>query len=166
MTERTRARATTPGGTKKAAPSVSTAPGQDTGSRITAAEFLTLIRETIPLSRSWPFEVVALGDGRATLRIAFREDQLRAGGTINGPTLMTLADTALYAAVLSRIGLEPLAVTSDLTFRFLRKPEQAALVAEATLLRAGKRLAVGEVQIRSEGSPALVAHVTGTYALP
>lgn len=165
MSERTRAKATSPG-TRKSAETISTAAGREASSRISAAEFLTLIRETIPLSRTYPFEVVALGDGRATLRIAFREDQLRAGGTISGPTLMTLADTALYAAVLSRVGLEPLAVTSDLTFRFLRKPAQAALVAEATLLRAGTRLVVGEVKIRSEGSDALVAHVTGTYALP
>lgn len=136
-------------------------------SRVSVEEFLTLLRETIPLSRVWPFEVVALGDGVARLRIAFREDQLRAGGTINGPTLMTLADTALYAAVLSRIGLEPLAVTSDLTIRFLRKPAPTALVAEAQLLRCGKRLAVGEVRIWSEGrDDALVAHVSGTYALP
>jgi len=134
--------------------------------RITAKEFSTLIHETIPLSRHWAFEVLSLGWGTATLRIGFREEQLRAGGTINGPTLMTLADTALYAAVLTRIGLEPLAVTSDLSFRFLRKPGPAALVGEATLLRVGRRLAVGEVRIRSDGDDELVAHATGTYALP
>lgn len=134
--------------------------------RITAEQFTTLIHDTIPLSRVWAFEVLSLGYGAATLRIGFREEQLRAGGTINGPTLMTLADTALYAAVLSRVGFEPLAVTSDLSFKFLRKPAQAALIGEATLLRCGKRLAVGEVRIRSEGSDQLVAHATGTYALP
>lgn len=136
------------------------------GSRVTAEEFMALIRETIPLARTWPFEVLALGDGTATLRLGFQEESLRAGGTLNGPTLMTLADTALYAAVLSRIGLEPLAVTSDLTFRFLRKPAPAALIAHATLLRAGRRLAVGEIRITQEGSDALVAHASGTYALP
>ncbi len=134
--------------------------------RITAEQFSTLIHDTIPLSRIWPFEVVSLGYGTARLRIAFREEQLRAGGTINGPTLMTLADTALYAAVLSRVGFEPLAVTSDLSFRFLRRPAPAALIGDATLLRCGKRLAVGEVRMWSEGDEALVAHATGTYALP
>jgi len=134
--------------------------------KITAAEFVHLIESTIPLTRSWPFEVLSLGWGMASLKLAFREEQLRAGGTLNGPTLMTLADTALYAAVLTRIGLEPLAVTSDLTFRFLRKPAQAALIGDASLLRLGRRLAVGEIRIRSEGSDVLVAHATGTYALP
>ena len=90
--------------------------------------------------------------------------QLRAGGTLNGPTMMTLADTALYAAVLTRIGLEPLAVTSDMSIHFLRKPQPAPLVATAKILRLGKRLAVGAVEIASEGQ--LVAHATGTYALP
>lgn len=134
--------------------------------RITGEQFTTLIHDTIPLSRMWAMEVLSLGYGSATLRIAFREEQLRAGGTINGPTIMMLADTALYAAVLGRVGLEPLAVTSDLSFKFLRKPAQAALLGEATLFRCGKRLAVGEVRIRSEGSEDLVAHATGTYALP
>ena len=134
--------------------------------KITAEQFRHLIESTIPLTRSWPFEVRSLGWGTASIGLAFREEQLRAGGTLNGPTLMTLADTALYAAVLTRIGLEPLAVTSDLTFRFLRKPAPAPLIGDATLLRLGKRLAVGEVRIRSEGSDTIVAHATGTYALP
>lgn len=159
-----RAKATIPA-TKQPATS-SLVPGVSARSKITGEEFVTLVHETVPLSRGWPFEVVSLGEGRATLRLAFSEDHLRAGGTINGPTLMMLADTALYAAVLSRIGLEPMAVTSDFTFRFLRKPKPSALVAAATLLRWGGRRAVGEVQIRSEGEEALVVHATGTYALP
>lgn len=140
--------------------------------RITAAQFEQLISDTIPLSRTMPFSVVSLGWGDAVLRLGYTEAQLRAGGTLNGPTMMTLADTALYAAVLTRVGFEPLAVTSDLNIRFLRKPEPRALVAHAQILRAGKRLAVGSIDIASEGEvpgslgPQLVAHATGTYALP
>ncbi|MBX7195615.1 MAG: PaaI family thioesterase [Sandaracinaceae bacterium] len=169
---RSRTKTTEPGRRTRSAAEASTLPsgrppkslGQR--SRVSPDEFMALIRETIPLSRSWPFEVVSMHHGAATLRLAFHEDQLRAGGTLNGPTLMTLVDTALYAAVLSYVGLEPLAVTSDLTFRFLRKPAPAPLVAEATLLRVGKRMAVGEVRVRSDGSDDLVVHATGTYALP
>lgn len=134
--------------------------------RITAEAFTRLIHDTIPLAEIWPMEVVALRWGHASLRLAFTPAQVRAGGTLNGPTIMTLADTALYAAVLACIGLEPLAVTSDLTFRFLRRPAPIALVAEAEVLKLGKRLAVGEVHIRSEGEADLVAHATGAYALP
>jgi uncharacterized protein (TIGR00369 family) len=100
------------------------------------------------------------------MRVPFQHNQVRPGGTLSGPTMMTLADTALYAIVLSRIGLQPLAVTSDLSIRFLRKPAQCALIADAEILRLGKKLAVGEVRITSEGDAKLVAHATGTYAIP
>lgn len=134
--------------------------------RISADAFMRLITETIPLADVWPMEVLALRRGRASLRLGFTAAQLRAGGTLNGPTIMTLADTALYAAVLSCIGLEPLAVTSDLSFRFLRKPAPSALLAEAEILKLGRRLATGEIRVRSEGSDELVAHATGAYAIP
>lgn len=134
--------------------------------KITAAQFVELLRSTAPLFDVWPIQVLGLGWGTASLRLPFHPAQLRAGGTLSGPTLMTLADTALYAAVLSRVGLEPLAVTSEFAMHFLCKPPPAALVAEATLLRLGRRSAVGEVRIRSEAARDLVAHATGTYALP
>jgi uncharacterized protein (TIGR00369 family) len=134
-------------------------------SKITASEFEALIAATIPLSRGMPIAVEALGWGTATVRLRYDGAQLRAGGTLSGPALMTLADTALYAAVLTRIGMEPLAVTSDLSIHFLRKPEPRDTIARATILRVGRRLAVGTVELESEGG-ALVAHVTGSYALP
>lgn len=132
-------------------------------SKITAEEFLGLIRATIPLSSQMPFEVLELGPGRAVLELAFSEAQVRAGGSLSGPTMFTLADTALYAAVLSRIGLQPLAVTTDVSIHFVKKP-RSGLRAEAELLRCGRTLAVGTVKITSGGE--VVAHATGTYALP
>ena len=132
--------------------------------KIDAAEFVALITSTIPMTREMPFRVVELGWGLATIELAFHERQLRAGGTLSGPTLMTLADTALYAAVLTRIGLEPLAVTSELSIHFLRKPAPAPLVATAKVLRVGRKIAVGTIEITSEGR--LVAHATGSYARP
>ncbi len=80
--------------------------------------------------------------------------------------MMTLADLALYVAVLANIGPVALAVTTNLGFNFLRKPPQAALVAETRLLKLGRRLAVGEVTIVSEGGTDPVCHATGTYAIP
>jgi uncharacterized protein (TIGR00369 family) len=90
---------------------------------------------------------------------------LRPGGTIWGPTMMGLADVALYAAVLASRG-PTLAVTTDLAFHFLRKPEPADLIGECRLFKLGKSLAVGEVAIRADGANDLVAHATGTYSLP
>jgi uncharacterized protein (TIGR00369 family) len=100
------------------------------------------------------------------VRQAFREVSLRPGGTISGPTMMALADFAMYVAVLAAIGPVPLAVTTNLNINFLRKPVPGDLVAEARLLKIGKRLATGEVTIRSDGETEPVAHVTSTYSIP
>jgi uncharacterized protein (TIGR00369 family) len=91
---------------------------------------------------------------------------LRPGGTIAGGTMMALADFAVYVAILGTIGWVPLTVTTNLTMNFLKKPAAADLLSEARLLKLGKRLAVGEVGIRSDGDDELVAHATSTYSIP
>ena len=100
------------------------------------------------------------------VRRHFQDGYLRPGGTISGPTMMELADFAMYVAVFSAIGPQPLAVTTNLNINFLRKPAKADLVADARLMKVGKRLAVGEVIIYSEGMAEPVAHVTSTYSIP
>jgi uncharacterized protein (TIGR00369 family) len=100
------------------------------------------------------------------VRRHFHEDYLRPGGTISGPTMMELADFAMYVAVFSAIGPQPLAVTTNLNINFLRKPTRSDLIAEARLMKIGKRLAVGEVTIYSDGVSEPVAHVTSTYSIP
>lgn len=109
-------------------------------------------------------ERVAYADVR--IRKAYHEDHLRPGGTISGPTMMALADFAMYVAVFSAIGPQTLAVTTNLNINFLRKPAQADLLADARLMKVGKRLAVGEVTIYSAGEDEPVAHVTSTYSIP
>jgi uncharacterized protein (TIGR00369 family) len=100
------------------------------------------------------------------MRLIYHPRHLRPGGTISGPAMMTLADTAMYVAILASIGRVPLAVTTNLSINFLKKPAQRDLIAECRLLKLGKRLAVGEVDIHSEGEGELVAHVTSTYSIP
>lgn len=107
-----------------------------------------------------------VGYGRARVRRAFSTDFLRPGGTISGPTMMELADFAMYVAVLAAIGAEPLAVTTNLSINFLRKPAQADIIADAELFKIGKKLAVGQVGLYSDGLKELVAHVTSTYSIP
>lgn len=104
--------------------------------------------------------------GGCRVRQAYHDRHIRPGGTISGPTMMALADFAMYVAVFSTAGPAPLAVTINLNINFLRKPAQSALIAKARLLKYGKRLAVGEVTIFSEGQDEPVAHVTSTYAIP
>jgi len=135
---------------------------------LNADEIATLLHEVFPQA-FYPgcglsLERVDYGDVR--VRRAFHEDHLRPGGTISGPTMMELADFAMYVAVFSAVGAQPLAVTTNLTINFLRKPAQADLIADAKLMKVGKRLAVGEVAIYSAGSDQPVAHVTATYSIP
>jgi uncharacterized protein (TIGR00369 family) len=112
------------------------------------------------------YHVEEVGPLFARLRMDYHERHIRPGGTISGPAMMALADLGLYVAVLAQIGPVALAVTTNLSFNFLRKPEQKGLIAECRLLKLGKRLAVGEVSIRSEGHTDLVCHATGTYSIP
>lgn len=112
------------------------------------------------------YHVEEIGDHTARLRCDYHERLIRPGGTISGPTMMALADLALYVAILGQLGPVALAVTTNLSFNFLRKPAQAALIGECRLLKLGKRLAVGDVMIRSQGQDEVVCHATGTYSIP
>jgi uncharacterized protein (TIGR00369 family) len=106
-------------------------------------------------------------DGSVVVAHAVGESELRPGGTVSGPVMMALADVALYVAILARIGIVPLAVTTNLSINFLRKPRaDRRVVARCRLMKLGKTLAVGEVWIYSEGEEEPVAHATGTYAIP
>ncbi|WP_415886435.1 PaaI family thioesterase [Neptuniibacter sp. QD37_6] len=112
-------------------------------------------------------ELVELGDGAATMRLPVDDQHLRPGGTVSGPAMMGLADVTVYAALLSRIGPVPLAVTTQLNINFLRKPSaDRDIFATAQMLKVGKRLAVGEVYILSEGDEEPMAHATMTYSIP
>lgn len=111
--------------------------------------------------------VEAVGNNGATVRYRIDEDSLRPGGTVSGPTLFTVADFALYVAVLGAIGIVPLAVTTNLNINFMRKPAAGRdVLGVCRLLKVGRSLAIGEVTLYSDGSDDPVAHATGTYAIP
>ena len=112
------------------------------------------------------YSIEAVGHGTCRLRMLYHPKHLRPGGTLSGPSMMALADLALYVAVLSVIGKVELAVTTNLSINFLSKPAKADLIAKCRLLKAGKRLCVGEVTIHSDAHDEPVAHVTGTYSVP
>jgi uncharacterized protein (TIGR00369 family) len=112
------------------------------------------------------YHVEAVGPLSACVRLAYHERHLRPGGTISGPAMMALADLTLYVALLANIGPVGLAVTTNLAFNFLRKPGPRDLIAECRLMKLGKRLAMGEVAMRSDGDDEIVCHATGTYSIP
>ena len=110
--------------------------------------------------------ILEVGHRAARVRYVPPGNAVRPGGTISGPTLMMLADVAMYVAVLASIGWVPLAVTTNLNINFLRKPAPGGLIAACHLLKLGKRLAVGQVTICGEGDEEPVAHATSTYSIP
>ena len=136
--------------------------------RMTKAELDAFLAEEFPQAfhagNGLSLERVALGDCR--IRLAYSDKFLRPGGTISGPTMMMLADFALYVAVLSAIGPVALAVTTNFNINFLRRPDRRDLIAEARIMKLGKRLAVLEVLVYSDGLDEAIAHVTATYSIP
>jgi acyl-coenzyme A thioesterase PaaI-like protein len=108
-----------------------------------------------------------IGKKSATIRHKIDIDELRPGGTVSGPVLMTVADVALYVAILGEIGIVPLAVTTSLTINFLRKPSpDDDIIGVCKIIKLGRSLAVGEVSLYSEGNEDPVAHAVGTYSIP
>ena len=111
--------------------------------------------------------VEAIGDGTCTVRLKVDQGMVRPGGTLSGPFMMGLADTAMWACVMSQVGEVQLAVTTNLNINFLSKPPMCDAIAEGRMIKLGKRLAVMEVTLFSvENLHEPVAHATGTYSLP
>ncbi|MBW8055253.1 MAG: PaaI family thioesterase [Acidiferrobacterales bacterium] len=134
--------------------------------RISIEEFENIARERVPFMGQLGVQVEQLEKGMARVRIPFRDDFIRPGGTIAGPVLMGLADLAMYGAVLTLIGRVELAVTTNFNINFLRRPRPGDIIAEARILKLGKRLVVGEVGLFRDGDEEMVAHVTSTYSIP
>ena len=133
---------------------------------ITKQAVQALCESNLPLVSILGAEIESIGEGEAVVRLPYKHELVRPGGTVSGPAMMAIADYAFYIAVMSRVGLEPMAVTTNLTCNFLKKPAPKTLEAWAKVLKLGKRLAFGEVFIFSEGEKEPVAHATCTYSLP
>lgn len=107
-----------------------------------------------------------VGHGTSRLRLLFHDRHLRPGGTVSGPSMMALADIALYVALLGGIGPVKLAVTTSLTINFLSRPEARDVIATSRYLKIGRTLAVGEATLTLDGGDEPIAHVVATYAIP
>lgn len=133
---------------------------------MTAAELEAFLLSHFPQMESLPYRVESVSDRQLAVRLHYNDKHLRPGGTISGPALMALADTAMYLLILAQIGPVALTVTTNLNINFLRKPLPGAVIAHANMLKLGARLAVGDVTMFSEGDDAPVAHATVTYSIP
>lgn len=130
----------------------------------TVAELSAFLVKEFPQTKC---SIIAVGNKAATIRHSIGEAELRPGGTVAGPVMMAVADVALYVAILGEIGIVPLAVTTSLSFNFMRKPAgDRDIIGVCQLMKVGRTLAVGEVTLYSDGSDEPVAHAVGTYAIP
>lgn len=134
---------------------------------LTAASINRELEDLFPSAWRDGFRCESLGEHSAMARWIFDEEALRPGRYIPGPTLFSAADIALWFGVFSEIGLEPMAVTSELSIRFLRPAQGGDVLARATIESVGRRRIVGSVRLWIEGdSDRPVAVAQGSYARP
>lgn len=134
--------------------------------KISKEDFDHIIETELPWAEEIGMKTESIGESTATLRLPFNDSMLRPGGTVSGPTMMALADACMYAVILSAIGQVKLAVTTNFNINFMHRPAPADLMAEGKIMKLGKRLAVMEVTLHSDGHDEPVAHATGTYSIP
>lgn len=136
------------------------------GLALNREELSTYLDEIFPQVRG-QFVVDRLEPMEITMRLNVNDSHLRPGGTVSGPSMFALADVTVYALVLSMVGRAALAVTTNCSIDFMRKPEaDKALIATGRLLKLGRVLAVGDVLLLSEGSHKPVARASLTYSIP
>ena len=132
---------------------------------LSIAEVNTYLGEVFP-QLSGDYVCTALGPGTASVQLTAREQHLRPGGTVSGPTMFGLADCGFYMALIGHIGRVPLAVTTGATIDFMRKPAPGDMRAEVRILKLGRVLAVGDVLLYSDGVEAPVGRASLTYSVP
>ncbi|MDJ0948359.1 MAG: PaaI family thioesterase [Alphaproteobacteria bacterium] len=135
-------------------------------SHISVDDFNRLIREQSPFGVWLGLTLESVTPGQARLRLPYRPELLRPGGTVHGPVLMAAADYAMYAVAMSIWERGGTAVSANINISFLRRTSDRDLVCEARVLRSGRRLAFLEANVFSDGSTEPTAHVTASYALP
>ncbi|HSF86027.1 MAG TPA: PaaI family thioesterase [Acidimicrobiia bacterium] len=133
----------------------------------TAAEVNRYLPEAFPAAANSGYRCDEIGDGYAIARWIYDEAELRPGHYISGPTMFTVADTALWFAVFSVVGIESMAVTSEMSIRFLRPAQYGDVVGRATIHSTSTRRIVGTVELWVDDRPdRLVAIAPGTYVRP
>ncbi len=119
--------------------------------------------EKAPFIRWWGATLLEVGDGSASVALPFREELIRPGGVLHGSSYELVADVAMWVAIMTKVGIEPMAVTIEMKTSFF-KGATTDILAKANILKLGKRVTFGEAEIFSNGE--LMAHSTLSYAMP
>ena len=110
--------------------------------------------------------VVGVQAGRVRMTLDPNASMGRPGGIVAGPTLMALTDVAAYAVIIAHHGRKEMAVTNGLSISFLRACKMETIIADARLLKLGRRLATVDVRVWQGNEEHLIAQATVGYSLP
>jgi uncharacterized protein (TIGR00369 family) len=102
--------------------------------------------------------------GTPSVRLPYRPELQRLGGVLQGGCAMVVADVAMWIAIIAAIDGGERAVTVNCSTDFLA-PARGDIVATAHLLKAGRRLVVGDVHTRTDDGTLSAVHRI-TYSLP
>jgi uncharacterized protein (TIGR00369 family) len=134
--------------------------------KFTIPELQAYLAQVFPQVKD-DFVIEELSETQTTVRMNIRESHLRPGGTVSGPSMFALADCAMYIAVLAQLGPKALAVTTNCSIDFMRKPQaNTDIVAHCRILKMGRVLVVGDALIYSAGDTKPVARASLTYSIP
>ncbi len=116
-----------------------------------------------PFVSWWGLSVKSVEHGCASVLLPFRKDLLRPGDVLHGSSYEVASDVAMWVAIMTVVGVAPMAVTIEMKTSFF-KGAKANLIAEAKVLKLGRRVTFGQAEVYSDG--VLVAHSTLSYAMP
>lgn len=133
---------------------------------MTAAELQSFLARDFPQVTD-DFEFVSVTSEAVVMALSASQKHLRPGGTISGPSMFALADVCAYFCILSQLGPVALAVTTNCSIDFMRKPAPGRLLCRMEILKMGRSLAVMEGRLFSEGAENKpVARASLTYSIP
>ena len=118
-----------------------------------------------PWVQALGLQAQAFDDDSVTLRLPNGEQLARTGGMLCGQALMAAADTAMVLALIRHFGEFRPCTTVQMNTSFLRPLAGQDALVQARVVRAGKALAFGEIDIRGAADGKSACRASTTYAL-
>ena len=137
-----------------------------TAKKFTVEVAESLLREKFaPWIQDLNIEFDMLADGQAILRVPVSMKLNREGGTICGQAIMSVADTAMVFAISSALDSFAPMTTVSQSSSFLRPAADKDLIAHASIIKLGRTIVYGEINVYTDSPDKSVAHITSTYML-
>jgi len=118
-----------------------------------------------PWVQALALRVEAFDEDSVTLRLPQSDALSRVGGMLCGQAMMAAADTAMVLALINHFGAFRPCTTVQMNTSFLKPLSGQDALVEARVIRAGKSLAFGEIDIRGAQDGKSACRATTTYAL-